>query len=284
MNESIHVTLYIQVINEPYVAAVSFGPEKMEIKDEDTNKLVDEIEEELKEQEDLEDAPLAFDDDQCTYDWVKKTLEADYPGKKLIFCKDMAFIIPQENKYHALPNGFKHTFIIRDPLKMFLSLRKFYLRLINIPAEHQNAFRLTDLTYENMPPKYCYGEMVDLLHYLQENQMESSPVVIDADDLLSNPESILRQYCEAIGVPFSSDLLQWESGDDITCKWIVSKKILKANKLDRGGFYGRALASSQFETSTKSTPDEKDLTPDVLQLAKDAEKYYKELYELRLRP
>ncbi len=274
----------IQVVNEPYVAAFAVGPEKKEIDDEDINKMIDEMEAEVQEQEDLKDAPFAFDDAQCTYDWVKKTLEADYPGKKLIFCKDMAMVIAQENKYHMLPNGFKHTFLIRDPLKVFVSLRKMQLRFAKLPEDQQQAFRLTDLPPESMPPKHYYGEMVDLLRYLQKNQMESSPVVIDADDLLSNPESILKQYCEAIGVPFSNDLLQWEAGDAISHRWIASKKILKANKLDRGGFYGNALASSQFKKPEKSTIDEKDLTPDVLQLAKDAHQYYKELYELRLKP
>nr|POF18045.1 hypothetical protein CFP56_13456 [Quercus suber] len=35
--------------------------------------------------------------------------------------------------------------------------------------------------------------------------------VVDADDLLDNPEAILRSYCDSVGFPFSRDMLEWDS-------------------------------------------------------------------------
>ena len=236
---------------------------------------------EVEDHGDNTDLPLAFDTSVCSYDWVKKTLEADYPGKKLIFCKDMVFGV--DGKYHVLPKGFRHTFIIRDPTKMFFSTRKMMMKMMVIPKEQEEAFRLTDISSDIFPPKYYFGEMVDLMHYLKENGMESNPIVIDADDLQNNPESVLRQYFEAIGIPFSKDLLKWQAGEEITKTWIAAKQIIQMNQLDRGGFYGKALTSSEFGPSAPA-PDKSKLTPDVIKCAEEAQKYYKELYDMRIKP
>ena len=268
-------------MNEPYVSAVAYGPDSQQWGDASLNKMRDDIEEELENQDDNTDLPLAFDTSICSYDWVKKTLEADYPGKKLIFCKDM--VVGLDGKYNALPKGFRHTFIIRDPTKMFFSLRKMMIKTMVLPKEQQEAFRLTDFPPDVFPPKYQFGEMVDLMHYLKENGIESNPIVIDADDLQNSPESVLRQYFEAIEIPFNKDLLKWEAGDEITKSWIAAKKIIQMNQLDRGGFYGKALTSSEFGPSTPA-PDKSKLTPDVIKCAEEAQKYYKELYDMRIKP
>ncbi|XP_072039451.1 uncharacterized protein [Amphiura filiformis] len=191
-----------------------------------------------------------------------------------------------EAKYDALPKGFRHTFLIRDPVKVFTSYREMIIRLFALTDEQRNTFRLTDMPADFVTgsAKYKFGEMLGLLHYLQKTGMESNPVVIDADDLQSHPESILRQYCEAVGIPFSPGFLQWESGVDITNTWITSKKIMRTNIEKRGGFYSKALASSKFEPPKSLVPDKSELTPDIIQFAEAADKYYKELYEMRLKP
>ena len=43
-------------------------------------------------------------------------------------------------------------------------------------------------------------------------QRSAVPPVIDAKDVLQNPERILRLLCEAIGVEFSESMLSWPSG------------------------------------------------------------------------
>ena len=39
-----------------------------------------------------------------------------------------------------------------------------------------------------------------------------TPLVIDADDLIANPCRILRGYCERVGLPYSTSMLTWDAG------------------------------------------------------------------------
>lgn len=39
-----------------------------------------------------------------------------------------------------------------------------------------------------------------------------TPVVLDARDLLLNPEAVLRQTCDALGLPFEEAMLHWPAG------------------------------------------------------------------------
>lgn len=38
------------------------------------------------------------------------------------------------------------------------------------------------------------------------------PVVVDSDDLLQNPEGMLRALCDRLGIPFSDKMLSWPPG------------------------------------------------------------------------
>lgn len=40
----------------------------------------------------------------------------------------------------------------------------------------------------------------------------STPVVIDSDDLLDRPEDTVRAYCEAVGIGFRPEALNWQPG------------------------------------------------------------------------
>ena len=51
-----------------------------------------------------------------SYQWIKDQLEAEAPGKKLIFCKDMVEGI--EDRKEMIPSGFRHVFLIRHPAKV----------------------------------------------------------------------------------------------------------------------------------------------------------------------
>ena len=68
------------------------------------------------------DLPMAFDADQCAYEFVKSIQEADYPDKQLVFYKDMAYGL--QGKYELLPEGYRHTFLIRNPYRAFPSQKR----------------------------------------------------------------------------------------------------------------------------------------------------------------
>lgn len=38
--------------------------------------------------------------------------------------------------------------------------------------------------------------------------------VVDADDLLDNPEGIIKAYCKTVGLEYSSDMLNWDNEED----------------------------------------------------------------------
>jgi len=42
------------------------------------------------------------------------------------------------------------------------------------------------------------------------------PILIDADDLLSHPESIVRSVCACLNFPYSSSMLSWSTPEDHT--------------------------------------------------------------------
>jgi len=43
---------------------------------------------------------------------------------------------------------------------------------------------------------------------------EAEICVIDADDLLDDPEGILKPYCKSVGLEFNRDMLNWNNDED----------------------------------------------------------------------
>jgi hypothetical protein len=82
-----------------------------------------------------------------------------------------------------------------------------------------------------MPCEAGYIELRRLFDYLKDtrlvgpavcgqdnNGVEVTPddveiCVIDADDLLDDPEGIMRQYCNSINLDFNKSMLNWDSED-----------------------------------------------------------------------
>ncbi|KAI3394166.1 hypothetical protein diail_3176, partial [Diaporthe ilicicola] len=122
--------------------------------------------------------------------------------------------------------GFHWTFLIRHPRRSIPS----YYRCTIPPLSELTGF------HDFMPSEAGYDELRRLFDYLLDqgiigpakagdeapldealNDSEREPnscsiTVIDADDLLNNPEAILRTYCKEVGIDYSPAMLQW--GDD----------------------------------------------------------------------
>ncbi|XP_072034216.1 uncharacterized protein [Amphiura filiformis] len=267
-----------QIINEPYNSAMTFGPEGFRktghvngIKE--YGDFLDSVKKEIEKNPGKYDH--GWDDEKCTYDWVKNTLEGDWPGKKFVFCED--YIYPISTKKDKVPHGFTHTFFIRNPTSVFLANRIGTME--NLPSEVAAKFDINDVPSWKIYPKYGYGELLDLIACLKDRDMvQSNPIVIDADDLLKHPESIMRKYCEATGIPYSDSMHTWPAGDP-TPNWHISRGYLAANQIV--GFY------DPFFSSTGFPPPEDLPTPlpeDVVKLAARAEPYYQELYKMCIKP
>lgn len=55
-----------------------------------------------------------------------------------------------------------------------------------------------------------YAAHLELIHYL--DRIGQKPIVIDARQVLSDPENKLRKICSEIDIPFDKKMLTWEAG------------------------------------------------------------------------
>jgi hypothetical protein len=84
-----------------------------------------------------------------------------------------------------------NCFLIRDPREVIAS----YIKKREEPA-------LPDLGFMQQ------AEIFDFVR----TRTKSVPPIVDAKDVLENPERMLRLLCEAVGVKFSESMLSWPPG------------------------------------------------------------------------
>jgi hypothetical protein len=46
----------------------------------------------------------------------------------------------------------------------------------------------------------------------EADRLGKAPLVIDADDVLADPQGMLQSLCAALGIPFSAHMLRWPAG------------------------------------------------------------------------
>jgi len=119
------------------------------------------------------------------------TLIGPVPGSAPIFYqKHMA--------HHLLPgidrawlDSVTNCFLIREPREMLASLAK------TIPHP-----RLADT---GLP------QQAELFNHVTQ-QTGETPIVLDARDVLQDPEGMLRMLCDRLGIDFSDRMLHWPAG------------------------------------------------------------------------
>lgn len=112
------------------------------------------------------------------------------PGKSVFYQKHMTHhLLPEADR--AWIDGLTNCFLIRDPRLTLAS----YVR-------KRAEVTLADLGVE---------QQTELFERERERTGRVPPVV-DADDVLRDPESALRALCAAIGVPFTERMLSWPPG------------------------------------------------------------------------
>ena len=126
-------------------------------------------------------------------DWRKivNQLTTSVPsGKRIFFQKQMT--------HHLLPEidrewiaDLTNCFLIRDPREVILS----YIKKNPEPT-------LEDLGFV---------QQCKIFDFVREKR-GSVPPVVDAKDVLENPERTLRSLCDAIGVEFDKAMLSWPPG------------------------------------------------------------------------
>lgn len=162
---------------------------------------------------------------QKTYkDVLNEVMDAGKDGKR-IFIKDMAYYLmaPDNKPTRVAPSlgeeepgnptvlplevlkQFQFTFLIRHPRRAIPS----YYRCTVPPLDEVTGF------YDFMANEAGYKELVRFFDFLiKENIVDKDNlVVIDADDLLDNPEKTIRLYCEKTGIDFKPEMLEWNDED-----------------------------------------------------------------------
>ena len=181
---------------------------------------------------------------------------------KHVFVKDMAPSV--SGRYlKFIPEGYKHTFLIRDPVRTIYSYRKSLLAQLKIAGQLESLGKNEETFDLERDDRYflpgCFTkEQHDLWKYVKEN-LDSNPVVIDADDLLTRPKETLSAYCSAVGLPYSDSLLKWDASTE------VIKKIKSPGDrllLDVDS-YSKAVKSSEFLPPSK-LPSRDEISPDVI--------------------
>jgi len=127
-------------------------------------------------------------------DWLKVaarlSTEPIPSGKRVFFQKQMTHHLQPEIDREWIVD-VTNCFLIRDPREVILS----YIKKNDDPA-------LEDLGFV---------QQCQIFDFVRE-RTGSVPPVIDADDVLKNPERILRLLCEAVGVEFDKAMLSWPVG------------------------------------------------------------------------
>jgi hypothetical protein len=149
-------------------------------------------------------------------DWRKVVGQLTGPlpqGKRIFFQKQMT--------HHLLPDvdrqwldAVTNCFLIRDPREVIVSYTK-----------KQGAPALEDLGFIQQ------AEIFDFVRA----RTRSIPPIVDAKDVLENPERILRLLCEALGVEFSDAMLSWPPG------------LRKTDGIWAKYWYGEAAKSTSFQ-------------------------------------
>lgn len=111
-------------------------------------------------------------------------------GKPIFFQKQMTHhFLPEID--HEWLTSVMNCFLIRDPREVIASYIK----------------KREDPTLEDLG----FTQQVEIFDFVR-NRSNSNPPVVDAKDVLENPERTLRLLCDAVDVEFTKSMLSWPPG------------------------------------------------------------------------
>lgn len=186
-------------------------------------------------------------------DVILKTMQNDgnevinmmlkYSEKPILFFKNMTHhLLDLDRSFmHQLYN----VILTRDPLEMLPSFAK----VIKQPT-------MVDVGYQSH---------MDLVNYFNDNNINY--VVLDAKNVLLNPEGVIKQLCLHLNIPFDGNMLQWQP-----------QKLLEDGVWAQY-WYHNVHKSSKFSTYSSNTdPFPEHLIP----LLNQCQPIYNQLVELAL--
>ncbi len=152
---------------------------------------------------------------------IEHILHHDF-GKPVVFCKQMTHHLVDVSLDFL--QKVSNIIFIRDPKQIIAS----YAQVIR-------DVKMQDIGID---------KQWELYHFLKEKQQDFA--VVDSGEILKNPEKVLSQLCDALGIPFYEEMLSWPAGpkpeDGVWAKYWYSS-VHKTTRF------------SPQETSNRSLPD-----------------------------
>lgn len=121
------------------------------------------------------------------------------------------------------------------------------------------------------------------MHHIEET-FGQKPVIVDADELLSEPNRILPMYCRATGLEYDPKMLSWGKANVKELNWHFAESMPDFDKI---GLFDSAMKSFKFNTSDAGGKeysfDESSWTAEVREYIEAALPIYQRLFQMRLK-
>jgi len=181
--------------------------------------------------------------------WRKVVAQLTGPmpkGRRIFFQKQMTHhLLPEVDRQWL--DAVTNCFLIRDPRTVIGS----YIKKRENPA-------LEDLGY---------AQQAEIFDFVRA-RTKSLPPVLDAKDVLENPERTLRLLCKAVGVEFTESMLSWPPG------------LRETDGVWAKHWYGEVAKTTSFQPYR----DSYDAVPNQLgEIYERCRECYERLYQYRLR-
>ena len=118
----------------------------------------------------------------------------------------------------SLLHRFQFVFLVRDPSASIPSLYRCFLPPISDKTEEHTldptelGYRETRILFDYLCPPALRSS--DPSNIAAAEKSGSTPILIDAEDLLTHPDIIVRAVCAQLELPYSSSMLSWSSPED----------------------------------------------------------------------
>ena len=234
-----------EVFHEPYAMPFYFGPERTS----------------------LQYAASSSVDSTKTFESVTERIRQSLLGgeNEVVFVKEISYYV-DDHLDVILGEGLKdlkHTFLIRHPA---LALRSLYKGCCSI-----------DFSF--LPNEIGFKEMYKIYEYVKTNLGDSTnPVIIDATDILMDPEGMLKSYCEAVGVNYKVGMTKWSQK--------YSHELLGCNIPVCLGWHDAVFSASYIIKSTQQIqiPAIEELPEAIREDVKDLIPLYEDMKKASLKP
>ena len=180
------------------------------------------------------------------WDEIAEMLAGPIPGGKPIWYQKHMAQHNLEKCDLAWTINVTNCFLIRDPKAVIASYGK------RFPIENERLLG--------------YAQQVQLLKLVQDYTGEI-PLIMDARDILLNPEGMLREFCRRIGINFFSNMLSWPAGKR------------KTDGVWAPYWYNRVEESTGFKPYSEK---EINLEDEILPVYEKCLKHYRVLYGRRI--